>query len=179
MSEEFKDLIAEMEKSLDQQLEDLDKAFMDNFNKKKLGFTLLDNRAKVPEYAYPTDSGFDLYCVDDCIVPSLDRAKIRTGVAFDIPYGFEIQVRPKSGLADKFGLTVLNTPGTVDWGYTDEIMVIVFNTSKEDYHFKSGDKIAQAVLCPVQRGDMVILIELNKIPSKDRGKNGFGSTGLK
>ena len=159
--------------------EGLDADFFDEMFSTKLGYFKLDPNAKEPNYSYGSDSGFDLYCIEDCVVPANGRLKIKTGLCFDIPKDCELQIRSKSGLADKFGLTVLNTPGTVDWGYTDEIMVIVFNTSKEDYHFKSGDKIAQAVLCPVQRGDMVRLIELDKIPSKDRGKNGFGSTGLK
>ena len=90
----------------------------------------------------------------------------------------EIQVRSKSGLAINEGLFVLNSPGTVDSGYNGEIKVIIFNTNQHEYTIKKGTKIAQAVLCPVASGMWVNLVETEKINDKERGSNGFGSTGI-
>lgn len=179
MSEEFKELIDEMEKSIGAKFEDLDAAFMDNYGKQTIGIVMNHENARLPRYVYPSDSGFDLHCVEDCVVPAFSRLKVRTGICVSLPKNFELQIRPKSGLAANFGLTVLNTPGTIDAGYTDEIIVIVFNSGNTDYSFKVGDKIAQAVLCPVQCGENVKFDLLEEMPNKDRNKNGFGSTGLK
>jgi dUTP pyrophosphatase len=100
-------------------------------------------------------------------------------MSFDIPDGYEIQVRSKSGLALNQGLMVLNSPGTVDSGYQGEVKVIIFNTSNEEIKIEKGQKIAQAVLCPVVNGKWVNLINVSEINKKDRNDNGFGSTGLK
>jgi dUTP pyrophosphatase len=132
-----------------------------------------------PKYAYISDSGFDLYSTEDVWIHSLDRQLVSTGLHFDIPEGYEIQVRSKSGLALKQGLMVLNSPGTVDQGYLGEIKIILFNTTREKVKIEKGQKIAQAVLCPVVNGKWVELIEVKQILDKDRGENGFGSTGLK
>ena len=94
-----------------------------------------------------------------------------------VPKNMEIQVRPKSGLSIKRGLTVLNTPGTVDYGYTGEIKVILINLSNETQIINKGDKIAQAVICPVTQGFQVEFEKVDKINEKDRNENGFGSTG--
>lgn len=134
--------------------------------------------AKDPEYAYPTDSGFDLYSIEEVLIDSLERKLIPTGLHIDIPEGYEIQVRSKSGLALKEGLMVLNSPGTVDQGYTGEIQVILFNTSKESKKISKGQKIAQAVLTPVVSGKWVRMLMKNELDNKDRNKNGFGSTGV-
>lgn len=131
-----------------------------------------------PEYAYPTDSGFDLYSTEEILIDSLDRKLIPTGLHFDIHDGYEIQVRSKSGLALKDGLMVLNSPGTVDQGYTGEIQVILFNTSNQSKLIKKGQKIAQAVVCPVVSGKWIKLTKKDKIEPKDRNHNGFGSTGV-
>jgi dUTP pyrophosphatase len=108
----------------------------------------------------------------------MGRALAPTGLRFDIPMGHEIQVRPKSGLALKEGLTVLNTPGTVDAGYDGEVKVIIYNTNPQSYQIKKGQKIAQAVLCPVINGKFVTLHEVIELNEKERGSNGFGSTGI-
>ena len=131
-----------------------------------------------PIYNYPTDSGFDLYSVVDVLVEPLGRALIPTGLYFDISDGYEIQVRSKSGLAINEGLMVLNSPGTVDCGYTGEIKVIVFNTNQQPYQISKGMKIAQAVVCPVINGKWVKFEEVDVIEEKDRNANGFGSTGI-
>lgn len=143
-----------------------------------LPFSKSNPDAVNPNYAYETDSGFDLYSTEEIWVHSLDRKLIPTGIHIDIPDGYEIQVRSKSGLALKQGLMVLNSPGTVDQGYTGEIQVIIFNTSKERVKIEKGQKIAQAVLCPVVSGKWINLVEKKEINSKDRNEKGFGSTGL-
>jgi dUTP pyrophosphatase len=131
-----------------------------------------------PKYAYPSDSGFDLYSIEDSWIHPNDRKLIPTGLHFDIPDGYEIQVRSKSGLALNQGLFVLNSPGTVDCGYTGEIKVILFNTTNQKVKIEKGQKIAQAVLCPVVNGKWVTLVERDKLENKDRNQNGFGSTGI-
>jgi dUTP pyrophosphatase len=145
---------------------------------KNIQIELLTEDAVFPEYAYPTDSGFDLYSTKEITLEPFGRALIPTGLKLSFDIGYEIQVRPKSGLALKQGLTVLNTPGTVDSGYNGEIMVIVFNTNPKPFTVEKGMKIAQAVLCPVINGKYVNLQLVDKIENKDRGANGFGSTGI-
>ena len=130
-----------------------------------------------PSYAYPTDSGFDLRANENVNFSGFERKLVSTGLFVNIPEGYEIQVRPKSGLAINKGLSVLNTPGTVDQGYTGEIKVIVINMSNHPQEIKIGDKIAQAVLCPVVPGKLVNLKRVLNVEEKDRGDNGFGSTG--
>jgi dUTP pyrophosphatase len=133
---------------------------------------------KEPEYAYGSDSGFDLRSTEELWVQGHDRKLIPTGLRFDIPDGYEIQVRSKSGLALNQGLMVLNSPGTVDSGYQGEIKVIIFNTTNERIKIEKGQKIAQAVLCPVVNGKWVNLVKVEEIGEKDRNDKGFGSTGL-
>ena len=131
-----------------------------------------------PNFAYPTDSGMDLFSVESITIEPFGRALIPTGIHFDIPENYEIQVRSKSGLALNQGLMVLNSPGTVDNGYTGEIKVIIFNTNDFDYRIEKGTKIAQAILCPVVNGKWVDLKETTEEINKDRNENGFGSTGI-
>ncbi len=132
---------------------------------------------KEPEYAYSTDSGFDLRANESVTLEPFGRALVPTGLFLDVPENCEVQVRPKSGLAIKRGLSVLNTPGTVDYGYTGEIKVIVFNFNNESQTINKGDKVAQAVVCPVIQGKQIDLIRVDEIKEKDRNDNGFGSTG--
>lgn len=131
-----------------------------------------------PSYNYPTDSGFDLYSVEEIVMEPFSRAAVPTGLKFSFEEGYELQVRPKSGLALNHGLTVLNTPGTCDAGFTGEVQVIVFNTNPNQFTIKKGMKVAQAVLCPVKNGRFVQLIPVENIKDRDRGNNGFGSTGI-
>jgi len=130
-----------------------------------------------PKYHYGSDSGFDLRANEKVTLKPLERALVSTGLHINVPARHEVQVRPKSGLAIKKGLTVLNTPGTVDEGYTGEIKVILINLSQETQVIELGDKIAQAVICPVVQGRDVILKRVLEIKEKDRNENGFGSTG--
>jgi dUTP pyrophosphatase len=134
--------------------------------------------AVLPKYAYPSDSGFDLHATEEVIIGPFGRALVPTGLKVSFEEGYEIQVRPKSGLAIKQGLTVLNTPGTVDQGYTGEIQVIVFNTNNTTVTIPKGMKVGQGVLCPVVQGKYVSIEQVGQVEDKDRGNNGFGSTGI-
>jgi dUTP pyrophosphatase len=159
-------------------LEELEVA-MENYTPTiDLMFSKSNTDAVTPKYAYDSDSGFDLHSTEEIWIESMDRRLVPTGIHIDIPEGYEIQVRSKSGLALKQGLMVLNSPGTVDQGYTGEIQVIIFNTSKHRINITKGQKIAQAVLCPVVSGKWITLVEKKEINEKDRNANGFGSTGL-
>ena len=159
-------------------IKQLEEDMMNYTPKLELGFVKLTDDAVEPNYNYESDSGFDLYSIQEIVIPPLGRALIPTGLSFDIKDGHEIQVRSKSGLAINQGLFVLNSPGTVDSGYLGEIKVILFNTNPEPFTIKKGMKVAQAVLCPVVNGKWVDLVKKTKINEKDRGSNGFGSTGL-
>jgi dUTP pyrophosphatase len=130
------------------------------------------------KYNYLSDSGFDLYSTEEITIPAFGRDLIPTGIKFDIPEDFEIQIRSKSGLAIKQGLMVLNSPGTVDQGYTGEVKVIIFNVNPEPFTITKGMKIAQAVVSRCTGGKWVNLVKINNINDKDRGDNGFGSTGI-
>ena len=172
------DYIKELEDMLGMSVDDMNEGHMTMMKTRTLGVELVHEDAKVPSYAYPSDSGFDLRSTIEINIPPFGRALIPTGIKLSIPEEYEIQVRPKSGLALNQGLTVLNTPGTVDSGYVGEIKVIVFNTNNETVTVSKGMKIAQAVLCPVVCGKYVSLELTNKVEDKDRGDKGFGSTGL-
>lgn len=120
-------------------------------------------------------SGLDLSALEDTTIPAGKRVAVKTGIAFQIPDGMEIQVRPRSGLSLKTDLLIPNSPGTVDQDYTGDCSVILFNTSPTvDYVIKRGERIGQAVLCPV----VIMEPELvEEIVQHDRGQAGFGSTG--
>jgi dUTP pyrophosphatase len=137
-------------------------------------FQKLHPDAQVPSYAHVGDAGADVYAVAEVMLQPQHRAAISTGLAVDIPIGYEIQVRPKSGLALKHGIAVLNSPGTVDAGYRGEIQVIVINLGTEAYTFTKGQKIAQLVLKPVIQAQYIE----GELGTSDRGIGGFGSTGL-
>ncbi len=135
----------------------------------------LHPEAILPQYAHYGDSGADLFALEQRTLQPLERAAIATGLAAEVPEGFELQVRPKSGLALKSGLTVLNTPGTVDFGYRGEIKVILINLSREAYTIRHGQKIAQLVVAPVAHARFE---EVEVLSETARGEGGFGSTGV-
>jgi dUTP pyrophosphatase len=163
--------------SMNLDMDKLNESFMEQMTPKNVLRYSLKSVNKEPEYAYPTDSGFDLRSNKKVTLGPLERELVPTGLYLDIPEGLEVQVRPKSGLAIKKGLSVVNTPGTVDQGYTGEIQVILINLSNETHTIEIGDKIAQAVLTPVMAGKHVTLQRVLNVDDKDRGDNGFGSTG--
>ncbi len=145
----------------------------------RLAFLRLSDRQPplpLPAYATPGSSGMDLMAdvpADLTLAPGA-RARVPTGFAVAVPEGFELQVRPRSGLAAKAGVTVLNAPGTVDSDYRGEVQVILVNLSDVPFPVRRGDRIAQAVLCPVVRAAPV---EQETLEDTDRGTGGFGSTG--
>jgi len=172
------DYMKQLESILGMSIDEMDNDHIKMMKTKSLGVELIHEDAKVPTYAYPSDSGFDLRSTVEINIPPFGRALVPTGIKLSIPEEHEIQIRPKSGLAINQGLTVLNTPGTVDSGYVGEIKVIVFNTNNETVTISKGMKIAQAVLCPVVCGKYVSIELMDKVEDKDRMDNGFGSTGL-
>lgn len=130
----------------------------------------------LPAYATSGSSGMDLAAdvTDDLVIPPGGRAMVPTGLAFAIPTDFEVQVRPRSGLAAKAGVTVLNAPGTIDADYRGEVRVILVNLGDAPFTIRRGDRIAQAVVAPVTR---VTVVEADTLDDTSRGAGGFGSTG--
>lgn len=163
--------------SLNLDMDKLNQAFVEQATPKTVLKYSYKSVNKEPVYEYPTDSGFDLRANKKVTLGPLERILVPTGLYLEIPQGYEVQVRPKSGLAINKGLSVVNTPGTVDEGYTGEIQVILINLSNETHTIEIGDKIAQAVLTPVMAGKYVNLQRVLNVDDKDRGDNGFGSTG--
>jgi len=134
----------------------------------------LNNEAIIPAYQTKEAAGFDLHSIDDAVINPGERKLIGTGLAFEIEYGYEVQIRPRSGLAFKHGITVLNSPGTIDSDYRGEIKVLLINHGNEPYEIKKGERIAQAVIAPVIQAE---IIEVDELSDTQRGAGGFGSTG--
>ncbi|MBQ6341330.1 MAG: dUTP diphosphatase [Kiritimatiellae bacterium] len=134
-----------------------------------------DPEAQLPAYAHPGDAGMDVRSIEDVTLAPGARALVRTGLVLELPPDAEAQVRPRSGLALKHGVTVLNTPGTIDAGYRGEVGVILVNLGAEPFVVEKGMKIAQLVVAPVAQAEVV---EVDEIDSTDRGVGGFGSTGV-
>lgn len=131
---------------------------------------------ELPKYQTVDAVGLDL-CADitePIILKPLERALVPTGLSMAIPSGYEVQIRPRSGLAAKFGVTVLNTPGTIDPDYRGEVKVILVNLSNENYTLQPGERVAQAVLAKYEQLQWLVVEQLDKT---DRGSGGFGSTG--
>lgn len=135
---------------------------------------LLNAEARLPQYAHEGDAGLDLFSTLDTVIEPGASALIPTGISIQLPPHTEAQVRPRSGLALKHQITVLNTPGTIDEGYRGEIGVILINHSKLPFHVLVGMKIAQMVVKPVLR---VKVEEIEELNLTGRGNGGFGSTG--
>jgi len=135
-----------------------------------------DKNVKLPTYKTSGSSGMDLmaHIKNKKTINPGKTLIIPTGIAVTVPKNYEIQIRPRSGLAAKKGISVLNTPGTVDSDYRGEIKIILINFSKKSFIVKSGDRIAQMILCPVAKGKIK---EVKNLPRTVRGKGGFGSTG--
>jgi dUTP pyrophosphatase len=140
----------------------------------KLKIKKLNSEAIIPAYQTKEAAGFDLHSIEDVIINPGERKLIGTGLAFEIEYGYEVQIRPRSGLAYKHGITVLNTPGTIDSDYRGEIKVLLINFGNESFEIKKGERIAQAVVAPVIQAE---IIEVEELSDTERGSGGFGSTG--
>ena len=136
----------------------------------------LDHGLPLPSYAHPGDAGADLVAREDAVLPAGGgRALVPTGIAIALPEGWAGFVQPRSGLALRHGVTVLNSPGLIDCGYRDELKVILVNTDPtDDYHVSRGDRIAQLVLRPVAEAAFVAV---DALPSSARDTGGFGSSG--
>ena len=135
---------------------------------------VLDENAVVPKYAKKGDAGMDLTSVENIVIPARSRVIVHTGIAIALDEGYEAQIRPRSGLAAKHGLTVLNTPGTIDSGYRGELMVILFNSSVQNYVVHIGDRIAQMVIAKYETPTIEVVDDLDET---ERGAGGLGSTG--
>ena len=130
--------------------------------------------AIIPQYAHPGDAGMDVHAIDSLTLKPGESALIQTGLSIELPPKTEAQIRPRSGLALKHGVTVLNTPGTIDEGYRGQIGVILINHGQEPFEVTPGMRIAQMVIAPVLRIDIETVETLT---GSDRGEDGFGSTG--
>ena len=135
-----------------------------------------DKELPTPKYAHFGDAGMDLYSAAEYTLQPGERKLIPTGLKIAVPYGFEVQVRPRSGLALKHGVSVINTPGTIDHQYRGEMGVVLINHGKEPFEIKKGERIAQMVLNKVE---FMHLEEVEALTETDRGAGGFGSTGSK
>jgi dUTP pyrophosphatase len=137
----------------------------------------LHSDVNLPAYETSGSSGMDLqaYISEEIILKPGERKLIPTGLSVAIPENLEIQIRPRSGLAYKKGISVVNTPGTIDSDYRGEIKVLLINLGKEDFIIKKFERIAQMVVCPITK---VVLSETNDLPDTIRGEGGFGSTGV-
>ena len=140
-----------------------------------LKFKRIHPDAVLPAYAHPSDAGMDVRSVEELAIAPGKRALVRTGLVMMLPPLYEAQVRPRSGLALKHGITVLNTPGTIDSGYRGEVGVVLINLGQEEFTVAKGDKIAQLVIAPVTQPEIV---EAFDVDETDRGEGGFGSTGV-
>ena len=129
----------------------------------------------MPAYATSGAAGMDICAAESLTLRAGKRHAVATGFAFAIPDGYEVQVRPRSGLALKHGITCLNTPGTIDSDYRGEVKVILANLGDEDFVINTGDRIAQIVVAPVTQG---VLVEVDALDDTERGAGGFGSTGV-
>jgi dUTP pyrophosphatase len=142
----------------------------------KVQIKKLSEDAVIPQYAHKTDAGADVYAIEDVTLKPHETQLIKTGISVAIPVGYEIQVRPRSGLSLKTGLRVANAPGTIDSDYRGEVCVIMTNTDNLSQTINKGDKIAQLVISAVP---MIDWVEVDELDSTERGEGGFGSTDKK
>jgi len=137
--------------------------------------TKLDNDAVIPTYAKPGDAGADLYAISELVLAPGERALVKTGIAIALPNGYVGLVHPRSGLGLKNGISVVNTPGTIDAGYRGEIGVVLINHDlHESFQVKKGDRIAQLVIQKVENAQFKVV---NQLPESERAAGGYGSTG--
>jgi len=138
----------------------------------------IDNDAEIPQYAHHGDAGFDLKAMEDILLYPGERKAVRTGLKVGIPHGYEMQIRPRSGMSLISPILIANAPGTIDSGYRGEVKIIMFNTGSagdEPWKIRKGDRIAQGVIAKLPE---VVHVEVQTLTETTRGANGFGSTGL-
>ena len=143
-------------------------------NELKILFKKTNKNAKIPTYSKIGDACCDLYSVEDVTITPGKRSLIDIGITIELPQNFEAQIRPRSGNAWKHGITVLNTPGTIDSHYRGVVKVILINHSDDYFVIKKGDRVAQMKFSPTYKGNF---IEVDELSSTDRGTGGMGSTG--
>ena len=141
----------------------------------KINIKKLSETAKIPTYANRGDAGLDLYSDNNFLLIPGDRALVKTGIAIELPEGYEMQIRPRSGLSLKHGITVLNAPGTIDSGYRGEIGVVLYNASRVPFEVRQGERIAQGVIAAYVSAD---LVEVYALDESERGTSGFGDSGV-
>ena len=140
----------------------------------KVKIKRIKDNAVIPSYAHDGDAGVDLYSTEDYLLKPRDRCLVSTGIKIALPHGYEAQTRPKSGLALKQGLSIANTPGTIDSCYRGEVGIIAINLGKEDIKIEKGKKVARMVFNKVEEAKFE---EVEELDSTKRGDGGFGSTG--
>ena len=141
----------------------------------KVLFQKIHPEAVLPTYAHAGDAGLDVTSVEEIVIPARGRGMVHTGLRMILPSGTEAQVRPRSGLAFRHGVTILNAPGTIDEGYRGELCILLMNISEVDFKVEKGMRIAQLVIAPVLQ---VETEETGSVDETVRGTGGFGSTGL-
>ena len=141
----------------------------------KVKIMKINERAILPHYAHDGDAGVDLYSTEDYVLKPGQRVLASIGIIIAVPQGYEAQIRPKSGLALNHGISVCNSPGTIDSGYRGEIGVIAINYSKEEFKIGKGTKIAQLIFNKIEKAEFE---EVKDLDDTKRGQGGFGSTGL-
>jgi dUTP pyrophosphatase len=144
-------------------------------NKIKLKIKKIKENAITPKYEHEGDAGMDFFSTEKYILKPGERVLVSTGIQMEFPHGFELQIRPRSGLALKKGISIVNTPGTIDAGYRGELGIILINHGKEDFEINPGDKIAQGVLNKIEFADVE---EVSDLSESQRGEGGFGSSGF-
>lgn len=140
---------------------------------------IINNSVNIlPQYETDGSAGMDLRASIESpiVLKPMERCLVSTGLYIELPLGYEAQIRPRSGLAYKFGITVLNSPGTIDSDYRGELSVLLVNLSNKDFIISEGDRIAQIVFAPVEQAE---LVEADELKSTKRGEGGFASTGIK
>lgn len=142
-----------------------------------INILLMDPEAQIPKYAHSDDSGFDLVTLDELVISPDEVVLARTGLAFEIPDGFELQIRPRSGFSLKHPIIIPNAPATIDAGYRGEVKIILRSIAKiSQVIIPKGTRIAQGVICPVAKA---IFVKVTQLHPSSRGEGGFGSTGEK
>jgi len=147
---------------------------MENSNIVDVKIEKVHKDAIIPTYGHHDDACCDLYVVEDYLIPAGQRRLLRTGIAIEIPTGYEVQIRPRSGLALKYGLTIVNAPGTVDAQYRNEITILLANLGVQPAAIRKGERAAQMCIKPVFKFNFT---EVDKLSDSDRGHGGWGSTG--
>lgn len=140
----------------------------------KIKIKKLTQEAILPKRAYENDAGFDLHAAEEVLLKAGERKVVRTGLAIEMPQNWHAEIRPRSGLAVKHGITIINTPGTIDSGYRGELIVALINHGKEEFLITKGERIAQILFSKI---DAVSFEEVSELEESERGDGGFGSSG--